>query len=54
MAVLIFIRHEGNIRRLLRGEEPKIGGGKTPPGQDDSAIGHNGGPPLKSPHDVGG
>jgi glycerol-3-phosphate acyltransferase PlsY len=28
MAVLIFIRHHENIRRLLRGEEPKIGGGK--------------------------
>jgi len=30
MAVLIFIRHHENIRRLLRGEEPKIGGGKKP------------------------
>jgi len=28
MAVLIFIRHEANIRRLLKGEEPKIGGKK--------------------------
>jgi glycerol-3-phosphate acyltransferase PlsY len=53
MAVLIFIRHEANIRRLLRGEEPKIGGGKTPPGPDESPIGHNGGPPLKNPRDVG-
>jgi acyl phosphate:glycerol-3-phosphate acyltransferase len=26
MAVLIFIRHHENIRRLLRGEEPRIGG----------------------------
>jgi len=25
IAVLVFIRHDGNIRRLLRGEEPKIG-----------------------------
>lgn len=25
MAVLIFIRHKDNIRRLLRGQEPKIG-----------------------------
>jgi glycerol-3-phosphate acyltransferase PlsY len=31
MAVLIFVRHHGNIRRLLKGEEPKIGsGGKAP------------------------
>jgi glycerol-3-phosphate acyltransferase PlsY len=28
MAVLIYIRHTPNIRRLLRGEEPRIGGGK--------------------------
>jgi glycerol-3-phosphate acyltransferase PlsY len=28
MAVLIFIRHHENIRRLLKGEEPRIGGGK--------------------------
>jgi len=27
--VLVFIRHDGNIRRLLRGEEPKIGQKKT-------------------------
>lgn len=25
IAVLVFIRHEANIRRLLKGEEPKIG-----------------------------
>ncbi|MGK9164650.1 glycerol-3-phosphate 1-O-acyltransferase PlsY [Inquilinus limosus] len=30
IAVLVFIRHDGNIRRLLRGEEPKIGQKKTP------------------------
>lgn len=29
MAVLIFIRHKDNIGRLLKGEEPKIGGKKT-------------------------
>ena len=29
MAVLIFIRHHENIRRLLKGEEPRIGGGKA-------------------------
>jgi glycerol-3-phosphate acyltransferase PlsY len=28
MAVLVFVRHHANIRRLLRGEEPKIGAGK--------------------------
>ncbi|RTR23752.1 glycerol-3-phosphate 1-O-acyltransferase [Azospirillum griseum] len=28
IAVLVFIRHEANIRRLLKGEEPKIGAGK--------------------------
>lgn len=30
IAVLVFIRHDGNIRRLLRGDEPKIGQKKTP------------------------
>ena len=25
LAVIIWIRHAGNIRRLLHGEEPKIG-----------------------------
>ncbi|MFN3582741.1 glycerol-3-phosphate 1-O-acyltransferase PlsY [Phenylobacterium sp.] len=28
MAVLIYVRHAANIRRLLKGEEPRIGGGK--------------------------
>ncbi len=28
IAVLVFIRHETNIRRLLKGEEPKIGASK--------------------------
>jgi glycerol-3-phosphate acyltransferase PlsY len=28
MAVLIFIRHHANVRRLLNGAEPRIGGGK--------------------------
>jgi glycerol-3-phosphate acyltransferase PlsY len=31
MAVLIFIRHKDNIGRLLKGQEPRIGGKKTPP-----------------------
>ena len=30
MAVLIFVRHQQNIVRLLKGEEPKIGGRKPP------------------------
>jgi glycerol-3-phosphate acyltransferase PlsY len=29
MAVLIYVRHRDNIRRLLKGEEPKIGKKKT-------------------------
>jgi len=29
MAVLIFIRHHENIRRLMKGQEPKIGAGKA-------------------------
>jgi glycerol-3-phosphate acyltransferase PlsY len=31
MAVLIYIRHTPNIRRLLKGEEPRIGGKKPAP-----------------------
>lgn len=30
MALLVYIRHIENIRRLLKGEEPRIGGSKTP------------------------
>ncbi|MDO8902766.1 MAG: glycerol-3-phosphate 1-O-acyltransferase PlsY [Phenylobacterium sp.] len=33
MAVLIFIRHKDNIARLLKGQEPKIGGKKDAPPQ---------------------
>ena len=29
MAVLVFVRHAENIRRLLKGEEPRIGAGKA-------------------------
>ena len=36
MAVLIFIRHKDNIGRLLKGEEPKIGG-KKPAAPADAA-----------------
>lgn len=31
MAVLVFVRHHQNIRRLLKGEEPKIGASKATP-----------------------
>jgi glycerol-3-phosphate acyltransferase PlsY len=31
MALLVLVRHSENIRRLLKGEEPKIGGGKKVP-----------------------
>ena len=31
MAVLIYIRHTANIRRLLKGEEPRMGGSKKAP-----------------------
>jgi acyl phosphate:glycerol-3-phosphate acyltransferase len=40
MALLVFIRHSDNIRRLLKGQEPKIGA-KT-----SATAGHNGGPTL--------
>ncbi len=29
MAILIFVRHQENIRRLLKGQEPKLGAGKA-------------------------
>ncbi|OXE37636.1 MAG: acyl-phosphate glycerol 3-phosphate acyltransferase [Phenylobacterium zucineum] len=29
MAILIFVRHQENIRRLLRGQEPRIGASKS-------------------------
>ena len=47
VAILCWIRHHENIRRLLKGEEPKIG--KKKPAQPDAQpgpIGHNGGPKL--------
>ena len=34
MAVLVFIRHRDNIGRLLKGQEPKIGGKKDQPPAD--------------------
>ena len=33
MAVLIYIRHLANIRRLLNGEEPRIGDARSPAGE---------------------
>ncbi len=33
VAALVWLRHHQNIRRLLKGEEPKIGGGKKAPGE---------------------
>jgi glycerol-3-phosphate acyltransferase PlsY len=30
LALLAFARHHANIRRLIKGEEPKIGGGHKP------------------------
>ena len=32
LGALVWIRHHANIRRLLRGEEPRIGAGKGKPG----------------------
>ncbi len=29
IAVLVFVRHQANIRRLLAGQEPRVGGRKT-------------------------
>lgn len=40
MALLVLVRHSENIRRLLKGQEPRIGA-KT-----SESAGHNGGPPL--------
>jgi glycerol-3-phosphate acyltransferase PlsY len=30
MALLVYVRHAENIRRLVKGEEPRIGGAKSP------------------------
>ena len=38
MAVLIYIRHAANIQRLLKGEEPRIGGTKKPPIQESKGA----------------
>jgi glycerol-3-phosphate acyltransferase PlsY len=52
MAALIYVRHEANIRRLLKGEEPRMGGSKSDPAASD--IGHNGGPKLQPQADYYG
>ncbi|HEX3917067.1 MAG TPA: glycerol-3-phosphate 1-O-acyltransferase PlsY [Caulobacteraceae bacterium] len=46
MAVLVFIRHHDNIRRLLKGEEPRIGD-RSNPAAGEREFGHNGGPALE-------
>ncbi|MGH6957907.1 MAG: glycerol-3-phosphate 1-O-acyltransferase PlsY [Caulobacteraceae bacterium] len=47
MAVLIFIRHHENIRRLVKGHEPRIGASTAAKARiGDEPLGHNGGPPL--------
>jgi glycerol-3-phosphate acyltransferase PlsY len=43
VAILCCIRQHENIRRLLKGEEPKIGKKKP---VEATQMGHNGGPPL--------
>ncbi|WP_417497480.1 glycerol-3-phosphate 1-O-acyltransferase PlsY [Maricaulis sp.] len=37
LAVLIYWLHRANIGRILKGEEPRIGGKKTAPAEDDPA-----------------
>ena len=46
MAVLIFIRHHENIRRLLKGDEPRIGALAKQAAAGETGVGHNQGPPL--------
>ena len=46
VAILCWIRHHENIRRLLKGEEPKIGKKKPAPPEAATQMGHNGGPKL--------
>jgi glycerol-3-phosphate acyltransferase PlsY len=52
MALLVYVRHGANIRRLLKGEEPRIGGSKEQ--VDAPNLGHNGGPKLESQADYYG
>ena len=46
VAILCWLRHHENIRRLLKGEEPKIGKKKPTPTEAAAPMGHNGGPKL--------
>ena len=53
VAVLIFFRHRANIRRLLNGTEPRIGGDKTAGvSQSDAAVAESGAssPPAPPPN----
>lgn len=52
MALLVYLRHAENVRRLLKGEEPRIGGSKQ--GEAPTDLGHNGGPKLESQADYYG
>lgn len=53
MALLVYVRHAANIRRLLKGEEPRIGGSKEEE-PTTANLGHNGGPKLESQADYYG
>ncbi|HEY3951276.1 glycerol-3-phosphate 1-O-acyltransferase PlsY [Phenylobacterium sp.] len=37
MAILVYMRHAANIRRLMRGEEPRMGGKKAAPEESKEA-----------------
>lgn len=39
LALVAFVRHHANIRRLLRGEEPRIGKSKESPSEPDDSPG---------------
>jgi len=45
LAALAVLRHHANIRRLLKGTEPKIGSRRTPPDQEPDTHSDSGPPP---------